>query len=213
MSTPEEVQRVRTLLALSLNRRWLPDGAWNLTPEELTVEIRALANVQGNAFEQAISATLKHTGALLAGGSVLSAVNNTTPSYLGALGNRLQDLDFYVNVSQAKYLISVLLSFGYHFYTQDLITSPVRGALNWKDKSSFVLAPSYDQSFFRKNHIMARIPFTPMHEILKVGDEVWAHFPGRMGLRPGKIEAIHNSYRGGYGQRYTVYFDNGKKTE
>ena len=67
--------------------------------------------------------------ALLAGGSVLSAFSDF----------RINDLDIYVNRKNAMTIYEDLLDIGY-YKVQNLC-----------------LAPAYDQSFFRKNHILSRI--------------------------------------------------------
>lgn len=73
---------------------------------------------------------LTKTGALLAGGSVLSSINN----------EEVQDLDIYVNILNSEELIDYMLSIG--FTVNSTFTK---------------IAPAYDQSFMKKNKIFARI--------------------------------------------------------
>jgi hypothetical protein len=77
-----------------------------------------------------LSYILQETGAVIAGGGVLGAY---TDFYSG-------DLDFYVSLDQCSKLINFIINSGYR-------------------NIEFNLAPSYDQSFFRKNGIMGRLFF------------------------------------------------------
>ena len=66
--------------------------------------------------------------ALLAGGSVLGAFSNF----------KIEDMDFYVNQKDALSMYTDLVKIGYYKIDEQCI------------------APAYDQSFFRKNHILSR---------------------------------------------------------
>lgn len=74
---------------------------------------------------------LKKSGAIIAGGSVLGAF----------VDFKIKDLDIYVNEKNLMIIHDLLESLGYKSYGESCI------------------APAYDQSFFRKNHIMARFVF------------------------------------------------------
>lgn len=78
---------------------------------------------------------IKNSDAVIAGGSVLSPYTNNY---------KTEDFDMYVNVKNARKLYDGLINLGWVSF--DI------GDVN----NTFNLAPAYDQSFFRKNHILAR---------------------------------------------------------
>jgi hypothetical protein len=83
---------------------------------------------------------LKKAGAVIAGGSILSAFCNF----------EIKDLDIYVNKKKMISLVNTLLNLGYRV-------------------SNSCLAPVYDQSFFKKNNIISRFVFTTDTHIVKTG--------------------------------------------
>jgi hypothetical protein len=101
---------------------------------ELNKEIfqNYLKDIFDQHFER-LNETLIRTGAVIAGGSLTSI-------YTGK--NTVNDLDFYVNRNQALELKDFLMSTGYTF-------SPTKN----------YIAPAYDNSFFKKNNIVARFMF------------------------------------------------------
>ena len=80
---------------------------------------------------------LTETGALLAGGFVLSALNDEMDRY--------PDMDIYVQESQAEKVTNFFLEHGYNIV-------------------NLHMAPAYDQSFFRKNNIISRVALTKWTE-------------------------------------------------
>lgn len=86
-----------------------------------------LKNIYGDNPTRFLNESIEETGALIAGGSVLSAYANF----------ELKDLDIYVNISNSNRLFYSLYELGYII-------------------SYRVMAPAYDQSFFRKNNILTR---------------------------------------------------------
>lgn len=86
-----------------------------------------------NKFD-VLSKLLRNTGAVIAGGSVLSCFT----SYDSGINN---DFDFYVNIENAVALQTGLRKAGFIININK------------------TLAPAYDQSFFRKNHILARFRY------------------------------------------------------
>ena len=100
-------------------------------------------NILSNKFQthphyvSKLQNVLKRTGAKIAGGGVLCAYTDFD----------MQDLDIYVNISEAIELKNVILDCGYNMLQY------------------VTLAPAYDQSFFRKNHILARYRFIVNDEI------------------------------------------------
>lgn len=99
-------------------------------PFDVREYARYLNNVFGDAFQSFNQALIK-SGAVIAGGSVLG-------TYAG-FANKINDLDIYVQQSKAHLLLKVLTEH------PDVV---------FRDSH---LAPEYDQSFFRKNNINARI--------------------------------------------------------
>ena len=95
---------------------------------------------------------LINADALIAGGGVLAPY----------IRNIASDLDIYVHISKAKQLVSDLERLNYRFNT-----------------NANYIAPAYDQSFFRKNNIIARFrlyaPFPivfPPIDIMIIPDEI-----------------------------------------
>ena len=84
---------------------------------------------------------LIETGALLAGGFVLSALNDEM--------DRDPDMDIYVQESQAEKVTNFFLEHGY-------------------DIANLHMAPAYDQSFFRKNNIISRVALTQWTPRLRI---------------------------------------------
>lgn len=98
-------------------------------------------------FEEFNQLIIDHR-ALVAGGSVVGALTGTV----------INDFDIYVNRSSAKALVKAFLDHG----------------LKFRDSSVHV-ASTYDQSFFRRNRILIRIPMFVKHfivDILVIPDNV-----------------------------------------
>ena len=83
---------------------------------------------EGIDFANGLSNVLRETGALLAGGSVLSIIHK----------KYIHDLDIYVQLSNSKKILDFLRDNDFSVY-------------------SINIAPAYDQSFFRKNRIIERV--------------------------------------------------------
>ena len=82
---------------------------------------------------------LQNSGAVIAGGSVLrSYINYTAAEYNFMRDYKVNDMDIYVHANTGPFLLTELTRLGYNIVTQGN------------------LVPAYDQSFFRRNHILAR---------------------------------------------------------
>ena len=76
---------------------------------------------------------MKDSGAVIAGGSILSMIIDNNTSFLN-------DFDIYVNLKNSQIIYEAIIKLGYK-----LISSH--------------LSPAYDQSFFKKNNILSRFSF------------------------------------------------------
>ena len=106
-----------------------------MTPTENTnVENKLLMYFNNNETEfKEFHEAIINSEALIAGGSILSSFGNY----------KINDLDIYVHYSKAKLLLDKLKLIGYH-----------NRMCNY-----FHQASQYDQSFFKKNNILARFVF------------------------------------------------------
>jgi len=96
-------------------------------PEKFITDLKNY--LRSENYQESFLTLLKENGAIIAGGSVLSTYGSDKHS--------INDLDIYVNVSNAKNLIQ-------YFLVNDFQVSNIN------------LTPAYDQSFFKKNNIISR---------------------------------------------------------
>lgn len=115
------------------------------TNEKVRERIKKFFNGDSQ-IESKFSQKLKECNALLAGGFVLSAINNEKRDYA--------DMDIYVKNKDAEKILNFFISVN--------PPSPSKPGNDAGETSSFSVmsqnfAPAYDQSFFRKNKIISRI--------------------------------------------------------
>lgn len=112
-------------------------------------------NAIWNTLSLNLGQTLQNTGALLAGGFVLRAIHQDTDLEGGEgliwSDIRAGDMDLYVTRSKASELLNTLAAYG-------IMPASGWGRVLETITTDLVLAPAYDQSFFRKNGILMRIP-------------------------------------------------------
>jgi len=107
----------------------------------------------GDEYWHKLNEYIKHSNAIIAGGAVLAAYSDDV----------VNDLDIYIHVSKTVDFVNKLVDDG----TYEL-------ALEGN-----YLRPSYDQSFFRKNNILARFSFNtvsrakfPVIDVMIIPDEI-----------------------------------------
>ena len=119
---------------MALVQKTLENFNENLTNSSLTKDSILNSNAFGSYHDIFIWIKgLKDSGAVIAGGSILSMIIDNNTSFLN-------DFDIYVNLKNSQIIYEAIIKLGYK-----LISSH--------------LSPAYDQSFFKKNNILSRFSF------------------------------------------------------
>ena len=170
------------------------------TPDEWLDRLHEITETRdGKALETTLTNAIIDAGAVIAGGGVLSAF----------VGFFVKDIDIYCNIGRAEALMNRLKSIGFSIIQAHL-------------------SPAYDQSFFRKNNILARFhwrykndPVFISIDVMVIPDtvnvetvvqnfdltfcEIWYNGTEIKSSHPIDILTRHGRLRDEYAETYSVY--------